>query len=537
MFYPLRTSLLAVLTASALVVAYDQRPFSTSNFASGVNRTFTATTPQWQAGYDAELFSPAETLSSLSSSEYTVLSHPMFPSHSIRIKRADFCDATVHDGMGTIDLRSYSGYIDIGAKHIFYYFFESRNDPDTDDVIFWTNGGPGCSSMLGLFMELGPCRVVNDTSTEFHPQAWNSNANVFFVDQPVGVGFSYADHGEYVDTTEEAAKDIAAFVSIFFENFPAFNGRAFHIAGESYGGRYVPLFASQVYDQNAQLVAAGLTPINLTSAIIVPIIKPGNGLTDPFKAVTSYYDMSCTPASIHPVLDISTCVRMKEALPRCEKWLKESCIDQFDSMNCEAASNFCNTELSAPFEATAALAMGLLKKPCATPSLCSQFAHSSHCLETADLFSMHSSITKYLSQPDIRTLLGVSPAASNFTSCSDAVGSAFAQTLDPLRPSYHYVAGLLNRGVRVLIYVGAYDWICNWVGNERWTLALDWYGKEAFVSQELREWEVNGTVAGRTRSANGFTFAIVDGAGHMVPYDKPNEALALINRWLAQEAL
>lgn len=36
-------------------------------------------------------------------------------------------------------------------------------------------------------------------------------------------------------TTEEAARDIAAFVSIFFENFSQFKGRAFHMAGESYG--------------------------------------------------------------------------------------------------------------------------------------------------------------------------------------------------------------------------------------------------------------------------------------------------------------
>jgi len=41
-------------------------------------------------------------------------------------------------------------------------------------------------------------------------------------------------------TTEEAAKDIAAFVSIFFENFPKFKGRAFHMAGESYGVRSEP---------------------------------------------------------------------------------------------------------------------------------------------------------------------------------------------------------------------------------------------------------------------------------------------------------
>ena len=51
--------------------------------------------------------------------------------------------------------RAYTGYIDVQARHLFFYFFESRRDPDTDDVVFWTNGGPGASSTMGLFMELG----------------------------------------------------------------------------------------------------------------------------------------------------------------------------------------------------------------------------------------------------------------------------------------------------------------------------------------------------------------------------------------------
>ena len=51
--------------------------------------------------------------------------------------------------------RSYTGYIDVGPKHFFFYFFESRNDPAKDDVLLWTNGGPGGSSATGLFMELG----------------------------------------------------------------------------------------------------------------------------------------------------------------------------------------------------------------------------------------------------------------------------------------------------------------------------------------------------------------------------------------------
>lgn len=102
----------------------------------------------------------------------------------------------------------------------------------------------------------------------FHPESWNNNANIFFIDQPVGVGFSYADHGETVGTTEDAAKDIAAFVAIFFESFIKFKGRPFHMAGESYGGRYIPLFAAEVYEQNPKLSDAGLTPINLKSIII-----------------------------------------------------------------------------------------------------------------------------------------------------------------------------------------------------------------------------------------------------------------------------
>ena len=54
--------------------------------------------------------------------------------------------------------RAYTGYIDVEAKHLFFYFFESRRDPDADDVVFWINGGPGGSAAVGLFMEFGELR-------------------------------------------------------------------------------------------------------------------------------------------------------------------------------------------------------------------------------------------------------------------------------------------------------------------------------------------------------------------------------------------
>lgn len=63
---------------------------------------------------------------------------------------------------------------------------------------------------------------------------------------------------------------------------------------------------------------------------------------------------------------------------------------------------------------------------------------------------------------------------------------------------------------------GDYDFICNWIGNKKWTESFEWTGKKAFVQQQLRPWMVNGKQAGITRAAKGLTYATVHGAGHMV---------------------
>ncbi|OBZ77506.1 Carboxypeptidase Y A [Grifola frondosa] len=205
---------------------------------------------------DTQLFTALGDLNLLSDSRFTSLSHPSFPVTYTYESRGP---------IGAMGLYTYTGYIDIKARHLFFYFFESRSDPDKDDVIFWTNGGPGGSSSVGLLMELGPCRVTGPNQMEYNPYSWNEQANIFFIDQPISVGYSYADFGESLSTSEEAAKDIAAFVAIFFTHFIKFRGRPFHMAGESYGGHYIPIFASAIYDQNPGLIDGRMHPINETA--------------------------------------------------------------------------------------------------------------------------------------------------------------------------------------------------------------------------------------------------------------------------------
>ena len=114
-------------------------------------------------------------------------------------------------------------------------------------------------------------------------------------------------------------------------------------------------------------------------------------------------------------------------------------------------------------------------------------------------------------------MLGVDPSVTtNFSSCSDNVLGAFSAALDGSHQTYLYVGALLERNIRVLIYVGKNDWTCNWLGNEHWTLALEWNEGDGFRAEPLRDWKVAGKVAGSTRTKGGLTFATIEGAGHMV---------------------
>lgn len=103
----------------------------------------------------------------------------------------------------------------------------------------------------------------------------------------------------------------------------------------------------------------------------------------------------------------------------------------------------------------------------------------------------------------------------NFSVIGFDVTNRFLANVELMRTSEAYVAALLERGVRVLAYVGDYDAIANWVGIERWTRELDWTSGAQFAKTPLRPWTVDGVHAGQVRSYGNFTFATVHGAGHL----------------------
>ena len=93
----------------------------------------------------------------------------------------------------------FSGYLDVSeTKKSFYWFMTTRDVAETLDkpLVMWTNGGPGCSGLMGLFTEHGAFRPTEDLTLESFSYAWNKVANMLYIESPTGVGFSYGDTAE-----------------------------------------------------------------------------------------------------------------------------------------------------------------------------------------------------------------------------------------------------------------------------------------------------------------------------------------------------
>ncbi|KAI5648584.1 hypothetical protein M9H77_34589 [Catharanthus roseus] len=397
------------------------------------------------------------------------------------------------------DLGHHAGYYKIQHSHaarMFYFFFESRNSKE-DPVVIWLTGGPGCSSELALFYENGPFSITNNLSLAWNEYGWDKVSNLLYVDQPVGTGFSYTTDRRDVRHDETGVSDdLYDFLQAFFTEHPEFVKNDFYITGESYAGHYIPAFAARVHRGNK--AKEGLH-INLKGFAI------GNGLTDPAIQYGAYSDYALDMGLISK----SDYSKINRFLPVCEAGIKLCGTD--GKISCMASYLVCNAIFNSILARAGDVNYYDIRKKC-VGNLCYDF----------------SNLDKFLNQKSVRQALGVGDL--EFVSCSPTVYQALL--VDWMRNLEVGIPTLLEDGIKLLIYAGEYDLICNWLGNSRWVHAMQWSGQKEFVASPEVLFEVEGSKAGLLKNYGPLSFLKVHDAGHMVPMDQPKAALEMLKRWM-----
>ncbi|KAK9789164.1 putative Carboxypeptidase [Seiridium cardinale] len=164
---------------------------------------------------------------------------------------------------------SYAGLLSItdddeDPRKLFFWFFPSSDPKASKEIVIWLQGGPGCSSMVGLLQENGPFLWQPGVYEPFpNPYSWTNLTNVVWVDQPFGIGLSQGN--TKVRDDAEAAQQFLGFWKNFVDVFSLY-GYKVYIAGESYGGRWVPYLAGAMLDQT-DMVYYNVDGVHLIDAV------------------------------------------------------------------------------------------------------------------------------------------------------------------------------------------------------------------------------------------------------------------------------
>lgn len=428
-------------------------------------------------------------------------------------------------GQPPVKFQQYAGYITVNESHgraLFYWFFEATHDVEKKPLLLWLNGGPGCSSVgFGEAEELGPFLTHKGVpELKFNKHSWNKEANLLFVESPVGVGFSYTNTSSDLQQLGDniTAHDSYIFLVNWFKRFPQYKSHDFYIAGESYAGHYVPQLAEQIFDANKETAKENY--INFRGFMI------GNALMDDDTDQTGMIEYAWD----HAVISDQVYHKAKKTCEFNEDRVNEACHDALNKYF--AVYGLINMySLYAPECVNSNTSSSRRKSIIegAAPKIFSKFSQWHQ--KPAGYDPCISDYTEaYLNRRDVQEALHANVTGLNYswTHCSDAIEKWHDAPASVL-PIIHK---LIKGGLRVWVYSGDTD---GRIPVTATRLTLNKLGLNA--TQEWKPWYNNKQVGGWTIIYDGLTFVTLRGAGHQVPTFCPKQARQLISHFLADQQL
>ncbi|KAJ0714200.1 putative carboxypeptidase C [Helianthus annuus] len=424
-------------------------------------------------------------------------------------------------GSGTLDGSEKWGYVEVRPKaHMFWWYYKSpyrTQDPNNPwPIILWLQGGPGASGVgIGNFEEVGPL----DSFLKPRNSTWLRKADLLFVDNPVGTGYTYVEDEELlVKTDEEAATDLTTLLIAIFNKNETLQKSPLYIVAESYGGKYAVTLAlsalKAIEDQRLKLILGGIA---LGDSWISPedFVESWGPL---LKDVSRIDDNGLTESN-SLVEKIKLQIANGKWTDATQTWSNlESLISDHSN-----GVDFYNFLLDSGMDPVSMEATEVAR---ATPRI-----KYIRYLDSLKSYPDENGDIGLLMNGAVRKKLGIIPNDVKWGGQSSLVFGYLEG--DFMRPRINEVDELLNKGVNVTIYNGQLDLICSTKGTEAWVKKLKWEGLKTFLSIDrtpLYCGDVSIT-KGFTKSYRNLHFYWILGAGHFVPVDQPCIALEMVDNF------
>lgn len=487
--------------------------------------------------------------------------------------------------------KHFSGYLSISStKNLHYYFIESENNVNTDPVMFWTNGGPGCSGMIGLFTEFGPWRPIRDNSLIRNPFTWSRNVSLVILEQPVGVGFSYTTNPSELNTVSDqmASQDNLQAIKVFYKKFPQRRSNPLILASESYGGHYIPQWTLAVLDDSEFMSTInfagfmlGNPYVNFASLDITMAemlwgrqmipqnlwdIFIHNGC-DNYNANMFSYSNSCYSILNQIVsyanlfnpyaLDFPVCVNPSNLYDyhvESERTTQKTSSQVSQLLEIRRHYNRESKEKYVDITIDGIVSPSKREREVSTPKISRKRLDSK---KLQDIYYPGGTITfatnfsydpctedynvNYLNDLNVQKALHVvdnqATKSKEWLSCNNAINLNWPRldwTANTI-PLFSRIAKHSNKpeGFKMLVYSGDTDGVCGTSGTQKWVYDVENTTLEELWLQLIDD---NGQLGGYvTMFTNNFTFATIRFAGHEVPAYQPGRSLLLLQYYLDGE--
>ncbi|KAJ5907767.1 Peptidase S10 serine carboxypeptidase [Penicillium taxi] len=459
---------------------------------------------------------------------------------------------------------------------IFFWLLQAENLVYNDNLIIWFNGGPGCSSLIGLITGNGPISFSgNSTRLERNPYSWSKLGHILYVDQPVGTGFSTASNPYPVQSNERITDDFVQWLHTFMTYFPHLQSKKIHLMGESYAGIYVPYFAQALLDGSYPLSlniqsmslgdgswgnAAAMSSVAMGTYMRsqAELLEVPNDILSAFSVAdrTCGFKTVLQEASIYPPMGKIHI----EGNPESLNYRRLKCRD----VNAEILEGSCDINPNTTAEVETSIFNSSCYGSCATfstaldyMSTISEQGTGPACYDVYDISHDCSTISplpllaSYFSRKDVQSALHVSNSG-DYSACNSDILATILAAASPVPPEYLILPSLVtDHNVSLHLYNGELDMLINYIGTELSIQNMTWNGAQGFskkpsqlfyaddalpsLTKQTSSKSSTGKPAGTWAAERGVSYHLFNGAGHSVFATKQKEMFAFVRDVVVSE--